>query len=285
MLTNETLRFLDDNTFQEADPPEVRGKPLEWRRSFNTIDFETGNLEVEYIYSINEIDHFQEIRRSSELGTDATRAPVVTPSARRCLRVKFQVPQEKIRDSIFCTIEKEKGSNLYQLRRTRKAIEVTLTDGFPTEQRGLYATGAYAGLIFQSDFEPGQDSLFIEASVPSDQLEEIVAALKAGTANTLHIGICIQSYSYEVDDALREWYHPRDLFIRGNASQAVLTSIRLLHRKPEEPPTPELEVESDLAQAIITTPPAPAPDYSSLLKGIKAALWSIALLLFARLFK
>jgi hypothetical protein len=281
MLTNETLRFIDDNTFQEADPPEDRSRPLEWRRSFNTISFEADNPKIEYVYSVNEVDHFAGIAQT----VDEPPRPIVAPAATRRIRVTFEVQQDKLRDSILCTKEKEKGSGLFHLRGTKDAIQIVLTATEPTEPRDPYAQGAYPGLAFQTNFEPGEDGLCLEVGLPSQQLEEIAAELKSGQSNAIHVAISLQSFSYEVDDALREWYHPRDLFIHGGATQAVIVSVRLLRREAEPEIQREAGPEEPAAPVVHEVPATAAPDYSSLLKGIKTALWAIAGLLLLRLFK
>jgi hypothetical protein len=284
MLTKESLRFIDDNTFQEAVPPEDRSRPLEWRRSFNTVSFEVLDPGVEFAYSINEVDHFTSIGIGRE--PDQEPAPVVTGAPKRRVRVCFDIQQERLRDSILYAKEIEKGSGLFQLRRSKDPIHVTLTEADPTESRGgPYADGAYAGLAFQADFEPDEDNLYIEVGVPSNLLEEIASELKTGHVNAMHVSIGIQSFSYEVDDALREWYHPRDLFIYGNATQAVLQSLRLMRRDPKPEPTLEATDEENNEPVDVAPPPTPVPDYNSVLGGIKAALWVVAGLLLLQLFK
>lgn len=282
MLTNEILRFIDNQTFAEAEPPTDRSRPLEWRRSFNTINFIADSPSIEYVYSVNDVDHFAK-----------QEAPIVSPVAKRRLRIVCQIDQDKLRDSIYFPKEKEKNSGLYQLHRTKDAIQVVITDASPTDQRGPFATGAFAGLVFRTDFEPGEDGLSIEVSIPTQHLEELASALKAGDASALHIAIALQSFSYEVDDALREWYHPRDLFIHGSTSSAALLSVRLTHRRPDiqMPLTTignveaEDEAESQVDPLPIQPLQAPKPDYSSALKSIKTVLWAIAVILLLQLAK
>jgi hypothetical protein len=105
----------------------------------------------------------------------------------------------------------------------------------------------------------------------------------------MHVSIGIQSFSFEVDDALREWYHRRDLFIHGRATQAVLQSLRLLRRDPKSDPAPapapEVSEEQNAETLDDNLPPSPVPDYNAVLKGIKTAMWVIAALLLLQLLK
>jgi hypothetical protein len=282
MRTNETLRFINDSTFQEATPPEDRSSPLEWRRSFNTVSFEVQNPAVEYVYAVNEIDHFVAIER----GSDHESRRVVSASPRRHIRVNFELPQEKLRDSILYTEETEKDSGIYKLRRIRGSIQISFTDREPTEPRGPYEQGAFPGLAFKTDFETASDSLSVEVSAPSQQIEEIAALLKSGYANAIHVTVGIQSFSYEVDDALREWYHPQDLFIHGNATQAVLLSMRVRRQQPKpDPLSDEPAIEEDEQITVAPLPPALPQDYSTILRSIKTALWAVAALLLLAVLK
>lgn len=283
MLQDEALRFIDDKTFAEAEPPADRSRPLEWRRSFNTISFVADDLAVEYAYFVNEVDHFASLRDSSE-------SLVVSPAACRRLRVTCEVSHDKLRDSIFCTKEMEKGSGLYKLHCPKDDIRLILTGSEPIDERGPFAAGAFGGFALLTDFEPGEDGLCIEVGVPTQHLEEIVAALKAGEASALQVAIAIQSFSYEVDDALREWYHRRDLFVHGATSPAALLSLRLLQQKPEAespstPPPDDTDADSSVAPLIPHLLQASTTDYSALLKGIRTVLWVIAAILLFQLAK
>jgi hypothetical protein len=290
MGTRDLLRFQNKATFQEAEPPEDRSRPLEWRRSFNTISFTAKQLQVEYVYTINEIDYLESMQEAEAGEREPADATVVTPVGRRRLRVVCKVPQESIRDSILVTEEKDKEANIYALRRTKAPIELTLTDSEPTEQRGPYATGAYPGLTFHNSLEPGDDNLCMEVSVPTSHLQEIASALKAESTLALQVAVSIQSFSYEVDDALREWYHPRDLFIHGHSAPTALQSLRLVHLEPE--PTDDVPLEQDEPYQEVTpenqTPsqlPAIEPPYGPVLKSIKTALWVVVVLLIFHLIK
>ena len=250
----------------------------------NTITFEATNPVVEYVYAINEVDHFAAIDRTS----DSDSKHVVTAAAKRRVRLTFELPQDNLRDSIFYTEETEKSSGIYQLRRPKGAIQVSFTEVDPTEPRGPYAKGAFPGLAFKTDFEESSDGLCLEVGAPSQQLDEVAAELKSGYANGLHVVISLQSFSYEVDDALREWYHPQDLFIHGSATQAVLLTMRLRRRQPAPEALVEAseddQTEQSMEVSLPVAPPLP-PDYSPILKGIKTVLWVVAGLLLLRLLK
>lgn len=281
MRTKEELRFIDKDTFQEAAPPEDRSRPLEWRRSFNTINFEVCGLAVEYVYSINEIDHFSAIAGNSEQKNE----PVVSAASKTRARISGELDRETFRDSLFYAKETEKDDSYYQLCRIQGPIQVSFFEAEPTELRGPYKQGAFPGLAFWADFDSGIEDLSIDLGVPKEQLQDMAARIRDGHANALHAVVGIQSFSYEVDDALSEWYHPRDLFIHGSAVQAVLISSRLSNRQNKIEPTIEaFKEEGD--EPVVAAAPAPvAPDYSPILKGIKTAMWVLAGLMLFQLFK
>ena len=210
----------------------------------------------------------------------------MTAAEKRRIRLTLELPQDKLRDTILYTEETEKGSGIYQLRRLKGAIQISFVEAEPTEPRGPYAQGAFPGLAFKTDVEATSDSLCIEVGAPSQQLDEITAVLKSGYANALHVAIGIQSFSYEVDDALREWFHPRDLFIHGSTVQAVLLSMRVQRRQPEVQALADVPDAEEAERPTVAPPPlAPPPDYTSILKGIRTVLWVVAGLLMLTLVK
>ena len=273
---------MNEATFQEASPPTDRTKPLEWRRSFNTINFELKNPTVDSIYSINDVNFFVGFQRGSE-----DEAPAVTGAEVRRLRISATVPQSELRDSLFYTKEREQDSGVYELARAKDDFRIVLVESPPSERRGPFAAGAYAGFAFHANTEPGEGCLYFEVGVPTQYLEEVVKALKHEKPLELHISVALQSFSYEVDDALREWYHPRDLFIHGSATPAALSTLRTLRSQqaPAAQPEPEDDAPENEAFASAPSPaPAAALDLRPFL-GIKTALWAIAVLLLLHLLK
>jgi hypothetical protein len=166
MLPSKPLRLLNDTTFRETDPPAERGRPLEWRRSFNTISLTVRNPRVEYLYTINEVDFFA----GSDEGkpSASTVGTPISGSSERKVRVLAALSQDDLRDSIYFTQEQAKTSGLFSLVQAKGDIRLTLTDGPPTEQRGPFAAGAFPGVAFRANHEPGEDYVYIEVTVPTE---------------------------------------------------------------------------------------------------------------------
>lgn len=66
ILSEEKLRLKDSYTLVEAEPPEDRSRPLEWRRSLNYFRFEASEFTVDSTYWINESDMASDIFQVSE---------------------------------------------------------------------------------------------------------------------------------------------------------------------------------------------------------------------------
>lgn len=290
MLRDGNIRFINDWTFEEADAPADRSRPLEWRRSFNTIFFIANRPSVEYLYSINEVDHFSQLR--TEQSSDG-HCDIIDPALKRRLRIVFEVSQVDMHDRLYFSSETEKGSGIYQLNRTKDPIKITITSAEPTERKGPYASGSFGGMALHDTYNRGSDCLVFDLSAPEHFLEQIVSELKSIKECAVHVGISIQSFSFEVDDALREWYHSRDLFIHGDVAPAVVSTLRLVTRDPVEatsallPPIERDESENDGERFSPPIPDQEMPraDYSKALSGIKTAMWAIAIALVIHLFK
>lgn len=288
MHTNEHLRFIDENTFQEANPPEDRSRPLEWRRSLNKISFESSSASVEYHYTVNEVDYCALF----DDGPQENPKHVVSAAARRRIRVGFSVSREKIRDNLLITEKVEDEESIYRLRYPKGDVQILLQEAESTEQRGPFATGAYSGVAFLSDHKGTSNRLFIEVGVPGRQIEEIAGLLEKKGSKSLHVDISLQSFSYEVDDALLDWYHARDLFIHGTVTQAALIHVSVLPSTPENEVSEEceqVEDEEDVVEEQFITgallPDHKAPDYTPILKGIRTSLWVLATLMVMILIK
>lgn len=292
MLPSGKLRFRNAHTFEDESSGK-RDRPLEWRRSFNTVSYIGKSPSIECLYSVNEIEYFdepQDVGKSHDLDKQSI---VVTPNSIRSLRVGFTIPQDDLRDAIYCADKTESGSDLYTLSRPRGDVRIFLTDKPPSDGRGPFGAGAYTGLAFRTDYESDENYLCVDVSVPTTHLEEIASELQKNPLLELHVEIAIQSFSYEVDDALREWYHHRDLFIHGNAAPAAVVSVRTANPAPQvsEEPVKDDDGPLDVAEAPldyrsdIPNPQLPANVEANQLSGIKVALWAIVVLLAINLAK
>ena len=61
ILSEEKLLLKDSYTLVEAEPPEDRSRPLEWRRSLNYLRFEATSFIVDSTHWVNESDMVSDI--------------------------------------------------------------------------------------------------------------------------------------------------------------------------------------------------------------------------------
>ena len=275
------LRLIDDKTFHdlrsEADP-----KRPEWRRSFNLVSFTAGRPSISRSYTVNEVDQFPELRVASG-GAEAGKASVFG-AARRQARITARVPQKSVRDTFYFTRQREGAGGEFVLERAKGDIELVITEAAPTEERGPFAEGSFGGLAFRNKRDPENDHLHIDVAIPSEFMAEIIANLERDGRQALSIGIEVESFSSEADEAHREWFQPRDLFLHGLAVPAALVSLRIApgatasndeesasSKKPEEKAAP--------VPSLPAAPSQPPSQVARLIAGANAALWVIAALL------
>lgn len=283
----DRLRFVSDDVFAEADPPEDRrSDPLEWRRSFNLVHLEIGQLMLETAFEVNEVDLMGAIS-----GLDATepveQGPRIQANAKTTRKVRGVALQEDMRDTLLRTGLAPDDPTVFQLRTLRGDISVTIVDSEPTAAHGEYGEGSFPGILMPVEGDDGGDVWTLELCIPSAQMDGLVARLRAGEVDTIAASVAIQSFSDEVDDALRDWHHRRRLFIHRDSAAAPCR--RLVARKcsvaaPVAAP-PEPESSSAPTLTVAATPPVPHVDYTAALAGIKVALWALAAVEFLRLLK
>ena len=126
MLATDHLRLKDEYTFEEAEIPPSRERPLEWRRSFNVLRFKACELRVEYVYTINEVEYFNHSPARDSASGKSTSSPYITPVGTRKLVIGATASASDLRDTIYVAKEKEKGGPLFTFVRPRGPLQVVL---------------------------------------------------------------------------------------------------------------------------------------------------------------
>jgi hypothetical protein len=282
MSLNSFVRPLDEKTFQEVRPDPERKRAREWRRSFNLLSFTANRPAISRLYTVNEIDHLPD---DAVAGHGAEPGKVMVFGAlRRQARITARVPQEALRDTFYFTRERSAASGEFMLERAKGDIELVISEGPPTEERGPFADGAYGGLAFRNRRNPGDDHLSIDVAIPSEFMTEIVANLERDESQALGVGVELESFSFEVEEGRRQWNQPRDLFLHGIAVPAALVSLRVSPAPTSparEAPTLPVSDEPKLEPAHAAPPPPPAASsqLARVVAGARTALWAIAALL------
>lgn len=220
MFHNEKLKKVSDTIFQEAEPPKDRSRPLEWRRSLTHLGLDLTNVQVWDVCKIHETDIFFSL--DDERDNAKSMATAQTSYSQI---IKADVDQEKLRDTLLFAVPEEKNSEIYKLERPKGNIRLTIKAGDKHSYKNCNLTDVYPGSIGRDNFEPSDDGIWIEVRMPQEELDKIITVLTNNPKSQLKADIDVLAFTYEVDDALREWYHPRDMFINNEHSIALLSNL------------------------------------------------------------
>ena len=274
---NEKLRKISDAIFKEAQPPEDRSRPLEWRRSFNFVRLPLKNVQVINSCTVHDSDFVLDEERN------ANPVNLIKPNVKSQIAITGILDEDKTRDSIYFAIKQNKDGDIYGIGSHKGKTTITIKSGEPTEEGKNTPVGLYWGNAFRMNFDPGEDDLCFELSMPEKQINTLVSSLRADQSSTFEVWAYLLSYTFEVDDALREHYHPRDIVINDStlcfASWVGVTSkigaqellSDLEHDKEEddaeyhEEQTTEQRSHQELLQAITS--------YTKPLSSLVTAIW------------
>jgi hypothetical protein len=289
IIGDEKLRKVSDGIFQEAEPSADRSRPLEWRRSLNFINLPLKNIKIVTSCSVHET----EFRLKEEQASDPLE--LINPNLSHNISITGILDDERAQDTIYCAVSDNEDEDLYSVEKPSGEVTVSLKAGEPSEKTDKLPGGIYWGNVIRSNFEPGEDDLCFELTIPKDEITSLVEALRADDKAMLNIGAHLLSFTYEVDDALREPYHPQDIIINDTTycfvSWADVTSLVGQHFKKrdsdieddelevyEEQPTPEQRSHQELLDGLLS--------YSKPLNRLVTALWvlviAVALYVFFR---
>lgn len=208
------LRRVSESIYQEASPPADRSRPLEWRRSFNTVTFRVSGLRALMAHSINDVD------LSPEPEEEPHPLSQLKPASDTIYSVAGIVDDEKTRDCVYC-LAKTDEENIFTGERPPEKMRVLLRGGLAVKDNKTIRDGVFMGTLLRANYEPNRDYLCLEATIPVEQIKSLHAAIKENPNLELDVSAIVLSFSYEVDDALREWYHPRTLLI-GDSTPAPI---------------------------------------------------------------
>lgn len=218
----ERLTKFSETVFQEAEPPKDRSRPLEWRRGFKRIFLDLVNVEVIDLCNINQVD--KKFRLSSEkIETDTASA---NPSYSQTIRA--EVDQIKFRDRLLFSVPEEKNGAVFFLERPKGKINVTIKAGDKGSYKKDLIGEIYAGEIGRTNYVPGEDGIYIELLLPQENLDRLINTFLAFPKSSLRIDVDVLAFTFEVDDAFREWHHSREMFIEGDHGIALLSSVGII---------------------------------------------------------
>lgn len=238
ILNNERLRKTSEKIFQEANPPDGRGRPLEWRRNFNFVYLPLKDVKI-----INGITvHDRDYSWDDEKGEEPLR--LLKPSLSDNISIVGVLDENKVRDSIYYAVEGDE-EGLYSVEGVKGQTKITLRSGPPTNESKDVPAGLFWGMAFRLNYEPGQDELCFDLTVPKEQIQSLTSILKEQSNALVEVGAYLLSFTYEVDDALREPYHPQD-FIINDSTKCFVSWVNVTSGAGINDRSPDVEeVESD----------------------------------------
>ena len=237
----DRVKFKSRKVFVEADPPADRNRPLEWRRSINTIDIDVNRFVIKEHHSVTEYEYDYDFDFGEE--DNEPEKVLIKPKVGLRRVVSSKIPLDEIRDSVYRTIEIDKDERIYSFLKSQGHLELTLTDDDPLKNDArIFAAGTQNGQLW---IDEDEEHLIINISVGKDVLSNLISEIKSGRIAEVQFRIAVDSFSYEVDDALREWYHPRDLLIDGRMAHAALESFSIVSKEYAHKPLPMSVPESE----------------------------------------
>jgi hypothetical protein len=240
---NAKLKKISDAVFQEAEPRKDQSRSFEWRRRFNVVILPLKNIQIVNSCTIHDTDF--------DLDEEKKANPVELVKSRVATTIAITsiLAEGSMRDSIYFAVEEEKGGDIYGIERHRGKTKITLRSGEPTEAGGDRPAGLYWGNAFRMNFDPGEDDLCFELCMSERQISSLVASLRANENSLVEVSVHLLSFTFEVDDALREPYHPMDIVMNDSAlcflSWARVASKVGWHELERSADDPDEEVENE----------------------------------------
>jgi len=140
----------------------------------------------------------------------------------------YEMTKEEKDSSIYNKYEELKNNIRIQIRECKKAVE---HKSFPN--------GVYYGNIFRySDNENNEDYFYIRCTIPSSHINKLICILSSNPNASLEITTDILSFSYEVDDSLRDHWMSRNLLIE-DGTYAIISNINIKNKKISEVDNPK----------------------------------------------
>lgn len=209
IFPNEKLRKVSDSILQEFESPKDSSKPLEWRQAFNTIELPLHKMKI--VTNLKTHDRDWDVHEENQ--ENPTR--LIKLDVRTQIAITAKVNEEAMRDRLYCTVsdDSEKQKDVFLVERPHGDIEVRLKSGVARDKSELFPSGVYSGSCFRMNYEPGEDYIGFDMTIPEEQMKILVDSLRADTKASLYVNVELLSFSYEVDDALREPHFRRDLII------------------------------------------------------------------------
>jgi hypothetical protein len=290
IVSEEKLLFKDQNTLIEAEPDESRSRPLEWRRSLNYLRVESKEFSIDQTHWVNESDILSGKIRVSEDG-DRELKGVVKSAVKSQISISTKINLEDVNDNFYQTVELDSEKKLFSVSKKNKAQKLTISikEGDPkSEEWGVFAAGSYYGTAGFYD-EYGTNCIEITVTANKEAILDLVKIISDRSLDKVIFNFVISTFSFEVDDALREWDDSRDLLLHGYSTPAALETMVIRKKSGDA----AISSSTSKSNEINNDDDINSKGYlvkdlvfdSTPFKSIKFALWTIAIVLFLILLK
>jgi hypothetical protein len=216
LILNKKLRRVSVNVFREAGPPQGRSARLKWRRMFNFVSLPLKNIKI--ITSCN----VHEIKFESDLNKYENPLELVKTNIYDGIEITGLLDNDLMLDSIYFAVMQNVEDSTFAIERVAGQQKVTLSAGNPTEESESIPVGLYYGGAFRMKHEPGEDDLCFDLCIPKDQMQSLIAAIRADENANVEVEVYLLSFTLEADDLRREFYNPRDIIVDGSTPCFVL---------------------------------------------------------------
>lgn len=172
---------------------------------------------------------------------------LIKPVVQTQIAITAKVNEDAMRDRLYFTVsdDSEQQKDVFLAERPRGDIEVTLKSGVARDKSDLFPSGVYPGSCFRMNYEPGEDYIGFDMTIPEEQMKTLVDSLRADSRASLCVNVELLSFSFEVDDALREPHFRRDLIIHKSPS-ALVSNIWTVSDIGGHSPNDSTERDDDL---------------------------------------
>lgn len=261
IFRDEKLRKVSSLIFQKLEASKEGSRPLEWRRAFNTVKLPLRDVKI--ITSLGTHDLDWDIHGDHR--EDPTK--LIKPDLSTQTLITAFVDEELMRDRLYCATpcEHEEQKDIFVVERPKGDTKVILKSSALRDKGDLFPDGVYPGSCFRMNYEPGEDYISFEMTIPVEQMMAVIDSLRGDQALRLSLDVHLLSFSYEVDDFLREFSHRRDLFIDGDPYAFVsgVTVVSSIGKQSE----PFTEGSEDDFELDLTAEGPQEPSYQEELLG------------------
>lgn len=210
MLGSGKLKKSTDSVFKEIEE-QSSGRRLEWRKGWNGITFKIIGLKVVKRLNVNDFD----------ISFDADEEKLSSSAQSNIYQrwiIKGTIDSSSLDDNLYYMTETEE-SDVYEFERVVSPINVEVMSLAHEERESI------PGAAYRINYKPGVDYLSFSFFAPEKELQALCEQVINDDRSEVIIATRLLSFTFEVDDALREPWHSRDIGLLEDGSRSIIESI------------------------------------------------------------